>query len=91
MSTTSRKKEEELPHPLDNVKPANYREKFKGRDVSSKFIDPCEAAAKASMDCMNKHDFNRNECLDYFQAYRDCKKTWMDQRKADRRAGRPTE
>jgi len=56
---------------------------------------------------MNKNDFDRDKCLDYFQAYRDCKKAWvsatirlwlnftyfvqMDQRKADRRAGRPVD
>ncbi|KAG6813162.1 hypothetical protein H0H92_013569 [Tricholoma furcatifolium] len=51
---------------------------------------PCEAAAKASMDCMNRNDYDRDFCLDYFQAYRDCKKAWMNQRKEDRRAGRPT-
>ncbi|KAJ3483107.1 hypothetical protein NLI96_g6534 [Meripilus lineatus] len=30
------------------------------------------------------------DCLEYFQAYRDCKKAWIEQRKADRRAGRPS-
>ena len=38
---------------------------------------PCAAAAKASMDCLNRHDYDRDSCLDYFQAYRDCKKTWV--------------
>ncbi|KAL0575281.1 Mitochondrial copper homeostasis protein [Marasmius crinis-equi] len=71
---------------------------------------PCAEASKASMACMNKYDFDRDKCLDYFQAYRDCKKAWVsdsrnrqqtrpaanflsiqiDQRKADRRAGRPS-
>ena len=60
------------------------------------------------MDCMNHNDYDRDKCLDYFQAYRDCKKAWvsrlpgipdlwllvaetvfkMEQRKADRRAGK---
>ncbi|EEB89172.1 hypothetical protein MPER_12756, partial [Moniliophthora perniciosa FA553] len=61
-----------------------------GKENTSKFIDPCAEASKASLACMNKYDFDRDKCLDYFQAYRDCKKSWMDQRKADRRAGRPT-
>ncbi|TCD61776.1 Mitochondrial copper homeostasis protein [Steccherinum ochraceum] len=90
MSSAAQRKEEDIPHPLDNVKPENYHDQFKGRHVSSKYINPCEAAAKASMDCMNRHDYVRDKCLDYFQAYRDCKKTWMDERKADRRAGKTT-
>ncbi|KAG5731469.1 hypothetical protein E4T56_gene4361 [Termitomyces sp. T112] len=84
------KSEETLPHPEDNVKPLNYREQFQGRHVASQFIDPCAAAAKASMDCMSRNDYDRDFCLDYFQAYRDCKKSWINQRKEDRRAGRPT-
>ncbi|KAH9991132.1 hypothetical protein BJV77DRAFT_946650, partial [Russula vinacea] len=48
---------------------------------------PCAEASKASMDCLNRHDYDRDKCLDFFQAYRDCKKAWMNQRKEDRRAG----
>lgn len=84
------KNEEPIQAPEENVKPLNYREQFQGRHVSSQFIDPCAAAAKASMDCMNRHDYDRDFCLEYFQAYRDCKKEWIQQRKEDRRAGRPT-
>ncbi len=59
------------------------------------------------MECMNRNDYDRDACLGYFQAYRDCKKAWVSffsqailraffpnfyvqiqQRKADRRAGR---
>lgn len=29
------------------------------------------------MDCLNRHDYNRDKCLDFFQAYRDCKKAWV--------------
>ncbi len=32
------------------------------------------------MDCMNHHDYDRDKCLDYFQAYRDCKKAWVSPR-----------
>ena len=69
---------------------------------------PCADASKASMDCLNRNDYDRDACLAYFQAYRDCKSTWVssgvrvftvvprltpaqiNQRKEDRRAGRPT-
>ncbi|KDR65721.1 hypothetical protein GALMADRAFT_260122 [Galerina marginata CBS 339.88] len=83
-------KSESISAPEANVKPLNYRELFSGRQVSSKFIDPCAAASQASMDCLNRNDYDRDACLEYFQAYRDCKNAWIKQRKEDRRAGRPS-
>jgi len=38
---------------------------------------PCAEASKASMDCLNRHDYDRDKCLNFFQAYRDCKKEWV--------------
>ncbi|KAI0731178.1 hypothetical protein C8Q76DRAFT_717900 [Earliella scabrosa] len=76
-----------LPEPQANATPDSYVKHFKNKQVS-KFVDPCAEASKASMDCMNHHDYDRDKCLDYFRAYRDCKKAWMEQRKADRRAGK---
>lgn len=38
---------------------------------------PCEEASRASMACLNRNDYNRDKCLDFFQAYRDCKKAWV--------------
>lgn len=38
---------------------------------------PCADASKASMDCLNRNDYDRDACLAYFQAYRDCKSTWV--------------
>jgi len=29
------------------------------------------------MDCLNRHDYDRDKCLDFFQAYRDYKKEWV--------------
>lgn len=40
-------------------------------------LSPCEHAAKASLSCMDRNDYNRDNCMDYFQAYRDCKKAWV--------------
>ncbi|KAH9924751.1 uncharacterized protein B0H18DRAFT_1119772 [Fomitopsis serialis] len=86
-STSDKTEPEPLPHPQENAKPDDYRERLQGR-ITTKFVDPCDRAAKASMDCLNRNEFDREQCLDFFQAYRDCKKDWLDQRKADRRAGR---
>ena len=40
-------------------------------------FSPCEAAAKASMDCLEKNDYKRSQCLHIFEAYKECKKTWV--------------
>jgi len=74
-------------NPVPVFTPKDYKETFKKRTVTSEFADPCAEASKASMDCLNRHDYDRDKCLDFFQAYRDCKKAWIEQRKADRRAG----
>ncbi|GJE91017.1 coiled-coil-helix-coiled-coil-helix domain-containing protein [Phanerochaete sordida] len=84
MSTTG---SADLPHPSDNVTPLPYQEKFNKNRPHTKFVDPCEKAAKASYACMDKNDYDRDSCSAYFAAYRECKRTWMAQLKADRRAG----
>ncbi|KAI0029967.1 hypothetical protein K488DRAFT_10354, partial [Vararia minispora EC-137] len=75
------------PNPWSNAKPQDYKELFKVRQCQA-VLDPCAAASKASFDCLNRHDYNREKCIDFFQAYRDCKGAWIEQRKADRRAGK---
>ncbi|EJD47892.1 hypothetical protein AURDEDRAFT_46690, partial [Auricularia subglabra TFB-10046 SS5] len=81
-----------LPPPQANVKPQNYQEVFDGRMVVTKFVDPCEDAARAAEQCMLRTG-ERDRCLDFFQAYRDCKGTWLEQRRNRHRnkqlAGRP--
>lgn len=44
---------------------------------SDLYVSPCAAAYKASMDCLNRNDYDRDACLKYFQAYRDCKDIWV--------------
>ncbi|KIM33328.1 hypothetical protein M408DRAFT_326088 [Serendipita vermifera MAFF 305830] len=55
--------------------------------MPSQHTDPCLAASTASMDCLNRNDYNRDECMEYFRAYRECKSQWLKQRRTDRRAG----
>ncbi|KAJ6518679.1 hypothetical protein C8R45DRAFT_2393 [Mycena sanguinolenta] len=76
-----------LPDPHDNVEPLDYKEHFQGRQASQ-FVDPCEGATKASLKCMDQNNYDRTACMDYFQAYRDCKAAWIERRKDDRRSGR---
>ncbi|KIM53936.1 hypothetical protein SCLCIDRAFT_137775 [Scleroderma citrinum Foug A] len=80
----------DLPSPNDTAKPKDYYAKFSARTTYSKHTDPCEDAAKASLTCMDRNEYDRGKCEDFFQAYRDCKRAWLLERWNDRRAGRET-
>ncbi|CAI7581913.1 unnamed protein product [Penicillium crustosum] len=49
---------------------------------ASEYYDPCQDFADRSLKCMKRNAFEREMCHDYFQAYRDCKKNWLTQKKA---------
>ncbi|KIM83021.1 hypothetical protein PILCRDRAFT_70082 [Piloderma croceum F 1598] len=74
------------PSSSDNRKPDNYREAFQ-KNISSSLISPCEQASKAAMVCLDQNNYNHAKCKDFFQTYKDCKKTWINQRKEDRKKG----
>ncbi|EEH10617.1 mitochondrial cytochrome c oxidase assembly factor [Histoplasma capsulatum G186AR] len=59
----------------DKAKPA-----FTHKPASG-FYDPCQDFADRSIKCMRRNGNDKTMCSDYFQAYRDCKKEWMTQRK----------
>ncbi|KAF9644173.1 hypothetical protein BDM02DRAFT_3103380, partial [Thelephora ganbajun] len=75
-----------MPEAVPTPNPEPYQAKFKVRNNDP--FSPCEAAAKASMDCLEKNNYKRSQCLHMFEAYKECKKTWLSQRRADRRAGK---
>ena len=55
---------------------------------ASKFYDPCAESSKMSIRCLEVNGReNKAICNEYFQAYRDCKKEWLEQRKRDRLKG----
>ncbi|KAG0636967.1 cytochrome c oxidase-assembly factor cox-23 [Tuber brumale] len=58
--------------------------KFKAK-ASSQYFDPCQEAANRSIRCLNRNAGDRTMCFDYFQAYRDCKKKWVDDMKEEKR------
>ncbi|KAI6154311.1 hypothetical protein EDD17DRAFT_1738299, partial [Pisolithus thermaeus] len=60
-----------------NAKPKDYHSKFTARTTYSKHTDPCEDAAKASLKCMDRNQYDKDKCQDFFQAYRDCKRAWV--------------
>ncbi|RPB25073.1 cytochrome c oxidase-assembly factor cox-23 [Terfezia boudieri ATCC MYA-4762] len=65
---------------------AKVKRKFRGKGASE-YYDPCQDAANRSIQCLNRNFGDREMCSDYFQAYRDCKKKWIDERKEDRKKG----
>ncbi|KAL2268242.1 hypothetical protein VTJ83DRAFT_3088 [Remersonia thermophila] len=59
--------------------------KFETKDRSA-FLDPCQEAAARSIRCLHRNGGDRTMCSDFFQAYRDCKKEWIEKRKKDRKS-----
>lgn len=54
----------------------------------SKYYDPCAESSKMAIRCMENHEEDyKDVCSEYFQAYRECKKEWMEQRRRDNRNG----
>ncbi|EEQ34378.1 cytochrome c oxidase-assembly factor COX23 [Microsporum canis CBS 113480] len=49
---------------------------------ASEYMDPCQEFADRSIKCMRRNNGDRDMCTDYFQAYRDCKKAWLNQKKS---------
>lgn len=68
--------------PDDNSGPWNEdkRRKFETKS-KSEFFDPCQEAAQRSYKCLFRNGGDKAMCGEYFQAYRDCKQAWTDERK----------
>jgi cytochrome c oxidase assembly protein subunit 23 len=64
----------------------NHQSKINSKNASE-FYDPCQDFAERSIKCMRRNAGDRDMCHDYFQAYRDCKKEWITQRKLARMTG----
>ncbi|PVU96544.1 hypothetical protein BB561_001106 [Smittium simulii] len=47
-------------------------------------MNPCEIESAASLKCMEQNNFQHHLCQEYFTAYRDCKKIWLEERKKAR-------
>lgn len=58
-----------------------YRFAMKG---PSEYFDPCQESAKMSFNCLDRNDYDRDKCKEYFDAYRECKKQWLKARRQDR-------
>lgn len=45
--------------------------------ADSQYFDPCAEASKMSLNCLERNNYKKSMCEDYFQVYRDCKKQWV--------------
>ncbi|BCS00874.1 coiled-coil-helix-coiled-coil-helix domain-containing protein [Aspergillus luchuensis] len=71
------------PTPSDQTNPNAWERverKFTSKPASE-YFDPCQDFADRSLKCMKRNGFDKEMCSDYFQAYRDCKKEWLTQKK----------
>ncbi|KAI8378612.1 hypothetical protein BD560DRAFT_325083 [Blakeslea trispora] len=66
--------------------PEDFNEKFKSKETT-KYMNPCALEEKASMKCLDKNNYDKSACSYYFMQYKECKKKWMEERRALRRAG----
>ncbi|KAM0722000.1 hypothetical protein Q7P37_002926 [Cladosporium fusiforme] len=51
----------------------------------SEYFDPCQEAADKSLKCLRRNGGDREMCQDYFEAYKECKKNWMEEMKEEKR------
>jgi cytochrome c oxidase assembly protein subunit 23 len=72
----------------DNPTSDDNKEVFRTK-MPSQYYDPCHESAQMSLNCLERNNYEKDQCIKYFQAYRDCKKEWVRQRKKDRKNGNP--
>lgn len=71
----------------DEPEDDNHALAFRAKEPSE-FYDPCAQASKMSLNCLERNDYDRSKCFEYFNAYKECKKAWLEKRRQDRREGR---
>ncbi|KAF2725602.1 hypothetical protein K431DRAFT_280961 [Polychaeton citri CBS 116435] len=54
----------------------------------SEYFDPCQEAADRSLRCLRRNGGDRSMCTDFFEAYKDCKRSWMEEMKEEKRKAR---
>ncbi|ORX95952.1 hypothetical protein K493DRAFT_260077 [Basidiobolus meristosporus CBS 931.73] len=51
---------------------------------ASKFLDPCAEHTKRSYKCLDKNNYDKSKCTQFFDEYKECKRKWLEDRKAER-------
>ncbi|VVT54555.1 uncharacterized protein SAPINGB_P004134 [Magnusiomyces paraingens] len=70
----------------DNPTHYSHKATFTTKEPSQ-YYDPCQQASQMSLGCLERNNYDKEACIEYFKAYKECRQEWMDQRKRDRRSG----
>ena len=61
---------------MSDTPDSNIHQSFREKGTS-KFLDPCQKESINSMNCLDKHNYDKGKCKDFFDLYRECKKKWV--------------
>lgn len=64
----------------DDPNSEENRFNFKHKEPS-KFYDPCSKSSRMSIDCLERNQDNKAACKEFFEAYKECKRKWMEERR----------
>lgn len=67
----------------DNPESTLNKFRFAAKDPS-RYFDPCQESSKMSFKCLEMNNYDRDMCKEYFDAYRECKKQWLQSRRENR-------
>lgn len=70
------KKIEELKFYPDSPTHFSHKARFTIKGPSQ-FYDPCAEASKMSMKCLERNNYDKDMCIEYFKAYKECKQEWV--------------
>ncbi|KAK9722615.1 Mitochondrial copper homeostasis protein [Basidiobolus ranarum] len=65
------------------AEPKRARREFDIKEAS-KFMDPCAEHTKRSYKCLDKNNYDKSKCTQFFDEYKECKRKWLEDRKAER-------
>jgi cytochrome c oxidase assembly protein subunit 23 len=51
-------------------------------------LDPCKEAAALSLKCLDRNNYDKSKCADYFHSYRNCKEDFFRERRRRKREER---
>merc|ERR1712086_650208 len=70
--------------PLPEGQQKNHRSHGSTRKGSHE-SNPCAGAYKVSLKCLDRNDYDRSKCQDYFEVYKECMAEWQKAKRARRR------
>ncbi|PVU92136.1 hypothetical protein BB559_003826 [Furculomyces boomerangus] len=69
---------------MEDDKPRRVTLKEFEKKTPGRYMNPCEIESRASLKCLEINEYKKPLCKEYFDAYIQCKKLWMEERKAAR-------